>query len=150
MPCCFRLGNQRHARLVCETLAAGKHVFVEKPLALNRRGIAADQKRGRAGAGQAPLMVGFNRRFSPHSVKLKELLAGRSEPLCLNMTVNAGIIPPEVWVHDPVRGGGRIIGEACHFIDLMVYLTGSRGGNRDGAHGRLGLPPCRKTRCRSC
>ena len=70
-------------------------------------------------------MVGFNRRFSPHAVKLKQLLAGRSEPLCLNMTVNAGIIPPDVWVHDPVRGGGRIIGEGCHFIDLMVFLTDS-------------------------
>ena len=71
------------------------------------------------------LMVGFNRRFSPHVKKIKQLLEGRSEPLAMNMTVNAGIISPEHWVHDPVRGGGRIIGEACHFIDLMVHLTGS-------------------------
>ncbi|MCX8109367.1 MAG: Gfo/Idh/MocA family oxidoreductase, partial [Verrucomicrobiae bacterium] len=71
------------------------------------------------------LMVGFNRRFSPHTMKIKELLEGRSEPLAMTMTVNAGFIPPDHWVHDPVRGGGRVIGEACHFIDLMVYLTGS-------------------------
>jgi predicted dehydrogenase len=70
------------------------------------------------------VMVGFNRRFSPHTVKLKELLAQRSEPLCMNMTVNAGFIPPDHWVHDPVRGGGRIIGEACHFIDLLAFLAG--------------------------
>ncbi|MFH1954131.1 MAG: bi-domain-containing oxidoreductase [Pseudomonadota bacterium] len=71
------------------------------------------------------LMVGFNRRFSPHTKRIKQVLQGRSEPLAMNMTVNAGIIPPEHWVHDPVRGGGRIIGEACHFIDLMVHLSGS-------------------------
>jgi len=70
-------------------------------------------------------MVGFNRRFSPHAVRMKSLLTERSEPLTLSMTVNAGFIPKEHWVHDPVRGGGRIIGEACHFIDLMVFLTGS-------------------------
>jgi predicted dehydrogenase len=71
------------------------------------------------------VMVGFNRRFSPHVVKMKSLLAGRGEPLCMNMTVNAGIIPPDHWVHDPVRGGGRIIGEGCHFIDLLAFLAGS-------------------------
>ena len=71
------------------------------------------------------LMVGFNRRFSPHTVRLKQLLAGRAEPVAMSMTVNGGIIPPEHWVHDPVRGGGRIVGEACHFIDLMVFLSGS-------------------------
>jgi len=72
------------------------------------------------------LMVGFNRRFSPHAIRMRELLSARSEPLALTMTVNAGIIPPDHWVHDPVRGGGRIIGEACHFLDLFVFLTGSR------------------------
>jgi len=71
------------------------------------------------------LMVGFNRRFSPHAVRMKALLEGRSEPLAMSMTVNAGFIPPDHWVQDPVRGGGRIIGEACHFIDLMVFLAGS-------------------------
>ena len=76
-------------------------------------------------AAGTTLMVGYNRRFSPHVKKLKSLLEGRSEPLAMTMTVNAGIIPPNHWVHDPERGGGRIIGEACHFIDLMVYLSGS-------------------------
>jgi len=71
------------------------------------------------------MMVGFNRRFSPHVAKMMTLLAGRSEPLCMSMTVNAGYIPPEHWIQDPARGGGRIIGEACHFMDLMVHLTGS-------------------------
>jgi len=71
-------------------------------------------------------MVGFNRRFSPHTVRLRRMLAGRSEPLAMAMTVNAGFAPPDSWVHDPSVGGGRIIGEACHFLDLMVHLTGSR------------------------
>ena len=71
------------------------------------------------------LMVGFNRRFSPHTAKLRGLLAGRREPLCLNMTVNAGAIPADHWVQDPKRGGGRIIGEACHFIDLLSHLAGA-------------------------
>jgi hypothetical protein len=69
--------------------------------------------------------VGFNRRFSPHIQKIKQLLAGRGEPLAMNFTCNAGIIPPDVWVHDPEVGGGRIIGEACHFIDLLSYIAES-------------------------
>lgn len=71
------------------------------------------------------LTVGFNRRFSPHTGKIKELLKGRSGPLCLNMTINAGVIPPDHWTQDPERGGGRIIGEGCHFIDLLSFLVGS-------------------------
>ena len=72
------------------------------------------------------LQVGFNRRFSPHSLKIEELLKNRSEPLAMNFTINAGIIPPDVWVHDPETGGGRIVGEACHFIDLLSFIAGSR------------------------
>jgi predicted dehydrogenase len=71
-------------------------------------------------------MVGFNRRFSPHIRKVKQLLAGRSEPLAMHFTCNAGYIPPDVWVHDPEAGGGRIIGEACHFLDLLAYVADSR------------------------
>jgi len=71
------------------------------------------------------VMVGFNRRFSPHTLKIRELLAGRTEPLAMSMTVNAGAIPPEHWTQDPERGGGRIIGEACHFIDLLAFLANS-------------------------
>lgn len=118
------VGHNLHARFVCESLAAGKHTFVEKPLALN----AAEVAQVLQAAARWPdrlVMVGFNRRFAPHAVRIRELLAGRGEPLALNMTVNPGPIPPDHWVQDPQRGGGRIIGEACHFIDLMVFLTGS-------------------------
>ena len=117
-------GHSVHARLVCEALSAGKHAFVEKPLAMNEEELSMVLD----AAAKAPdriVMVGFNRRFSPHVVKMKELLAGRSGPLCMNMTINAGHIPAEHWVHDPVKGGGRIIGEACHFIDLMAHLAES-------------------------
>jgi len=118
------VGHNLHARFVCEALEAGKHVFVEKPLAMN----VQEVRQILQAAAKTPdrqIMVGFNRRFSPHVVKMKELLAGRGEPLAMSMTVNAGIIPPGHWVHDPLRGGGRIIGEACHFIDLLSYLAGS-------------------------
>ncbi len=71
-------------------------------------------------------MVGFNRRFSPHIQKIRELLSGRSEPLAMHCGVNAGIIPANHWVQDPERGGGRIIGEAVHFFDLFSYIAGSR------------------------
>ncbi|MCA9200926.1 MAG: Gfo/Idh/MocA family oxidoreductase, partial [Planctomycetales bacterium] len=71
------------------------------------------------------LMVGFNRRFSPHAAKMKQLLQGRTGPLCMNMMVNAGSIPSDHWVHDPESGGGRMIGEGCHWIDLMMFLTGA-------------------------
>jgi len=69
------------------------------------------------------VMAGFNRRFSPHTVKMRELLAGRTEPLTMTMTVNAGFIAPDHWTQDPERGGGRIIGEGCHFIDLLAFLA---------------------------
>ncbi len=107
----------------------GKHVFVEKPLALNEAELSQIISFYLALGARCPalplLTVGFNRRFSPHIIKVRELLAGRSEPLCMSMTVNAGFIPLEHWTQDPVRGGGRIIGEACHFIDLLSYLSGS-------------------------
>jgi predicted dehydrogenase len=118
------VGHHLHAPLICEALEANKHVFVEKPLAIDNRQLesvleAADHHPDRQ------LMVGFNRRFSPHTVKIQQLLRGRSQPLAMNMTVNAGAIPAGHWVHDPQQGGGRIIGEACHFVDLMVHLTGA-------------------------
>jgi predicted dehydrogenase len=70
-------------------------------------------------------MVGFNRRFSAHALRVKEVLAGRTEPICLTMTVNAGALPAEHWLHHAARGGGRIIGEACHFIDLLSWIAGA-------------------------
>jgi len=119
------VGHHLHAKLICEALSAGKHCFTEKPLALN----AEELQRVAAALAAAPgrqLMVGFNRRFSPHVVRARQLLSARSEPLCMTYTVNAGPIPPDHWVHDPDRGGGRIVGEACHFIDLLAHLAGSK------------------------
>ena len=118
------VGHSAHARLVCEALEAGKHVYVEKPLALNKEELARVAEAVAKTPGQL-LMVGFNRRFSPHIVKIKQVLAGRSEPLCMSMTVNGGAIPPDHWVQDPERGGGRIIGEGCHFIDCLAHIAGS-------------------------
>jgi len=118
------VGHHVHASMVVEALEHGKHVFVEKPLALNRDEL---DRIGQA-VSAAPdrlLMVGYNRRFSPHVVKMRELLAARSGPLCMNMTVNAGALPAGHWTQDRELGGGRIIGEGCHFIDLLTFLAGS-------------------------
>ena len=118
------VGHHLHATLAIEALEAGKHVLVEKPLALTIEEVAAVKE----AVGRHPdlgYMVGFNRRFSPHIKRMAEALRRRSEPLTMTYTVNAGSIPADHWVHDPETGGGRIIGEACHFIDLMVYLSGS-------------------------
>lgn len=116
--------HNSHARMVMEALAAGKHVFVEKPLALTRPELQTIAQAVAQAPGQQ-LLVGFNRRFAPLAVQMQRLLQGRSEPVSLVYTVNAGAIPAEHWVHDPAVGGGRIIGEACHFIDFLCYLTGS-------------------------
>ena len=119
------VGHHLHARFVIEALEAGKNVFVEKPLAMNEDQLCKVEKAFEKAKGQQ-LMLGFNRRFSPHTVKIKELLTGRSEPLCMSMTVNGGIIPADHWTQDPERGGGRIIGEGCHFIDLLSFVAGSQ------------------------
>ncbi|MDY0093666.1 MAG: bi-domain-containing oxidoreductase [Candidatus Vecturithrix sp.] len=123
------VGHHLHSRFIIEVLAAGKHVFVEKPLAINENQLqeilSIYPSPLTSHSSRIHLMVGFNRRFSPHTVKIRELLAGRSEPLTMTMTVNAGFIPVEHWTQDPERGGGRIIGEGCHFIDLLSFLTNS-------------------------
>ena len=110
-----------HAPMTLAALQAGKHVFVEKPLALHAQElddiIAAQKESGMS------VTVGYNRRFSPHIQKIK-LLVGDA-PMLVIATMNAGFIPPNVWVHDMEIGGGRIIGEACHYMDLIIYLTGS-------------------------
>jgi predicted dehydrogenase/threonine dehydrogenase-like Zn-dependent dehydrogenase len=117
--------HDSHAGLVIRALGSGRPVFVEKPLAVDlaqlQEIISAYQQ-----ATNPFLMVGFNRRFAPLAVQLKDFLAGIQEPLAVHYQVNAGYIPPEHWVHDPVTGGGRLIGEACHFIDFMAFLTGAR------------------------
>jgi predicted dehydrogenase/threonine dehydrogenase-like Zn-dependent dehydrogenase len=120
--------HNSHARFVTQALQAGKNVFVEKPLAINHEELAEVEKAYKAAhaAGARPhLMVGFNRRFSPQVQKMKALLMAVGEPKSFVMTVNAGLIPPEHWTQDVEVGGGRIIGEACHFIDLMRFLAGS-------------------------
>ncbi|MBO2632301.1 bi-domain-containing oxidoreductase [Shewanella algae] len=120
--------HNSHAHFVSESLNAGKNVFVEKPLAVTREELAEveDTYYSRASAAAAPiLMVGFNRRFSPQVKKMKELLSSVKEPKSFMMTMNAGAIPADHWTQDNEVGGGRIIGEACHFIDLMRYLADS-------------------------
>ena len=112
--------HDSHARFTVQALQARKHVFVEKPLCLTEAELTAIEQ---AYTPERLLMVGFNRRFAPHVVKVKELLQGVSEPIVLIMTVNAGAIAPGHWTQDPAVGGGRIIGEACHFIDLLRFLA---------------------------
>ena len=119
-----------HAKLVIESLKAGKNVFVEKPLALNLEQlneiIQAYTTPSHALTFSPSLTVGFNRRFAPLAQKMKSLLGNSDAPMNIVATMNAGYILPEVWVHDIEVGGGRIIGEACHFIDLCTYFSGSR------------------------
>jgi predicted dehydrogenase/threonine dehydrogenase-like Zn-dependent dehydrogenase len=115
--------HDTHARFACEALAAGKHVFVEKPLALTLEEVDAVESAWHA-AAQRLLMVGFNRRFAPLVLKMKSLLAPLSAPMAIVYTVNAGAIAPEHWTQDRAVGGGRIVGEACHFIDLARFLVG--------------------------
>ncbi|MSR44633.1 MAG: dehydrogenase [Phycisphaerales bacterium] len=120
--------HDSHAQFVCDALAAGKHVFVEKPLCLTHDELArierAYQSATTAQRSRPQLMVGFNRRFAPQVQKMKALLAAAPGVKSFVMTVNAGAIPADHWVHDSEQGGGRIIGEACHFIDLLRFLAG--------------------------
>jgi polar amino acid transport system substrate-binding protein len=112
-----------HAEVATNALLTNKHVFVEKPLALN------DEELGRvlnaASASSGLLMVGFNRRFSPLALQAREFFNGRSEPLSIAYRVNAGRLPKEHWIQDQQQGG-RIIGEVCHFIDFLTFLTAAK------------------------
>ena len=119
--------HDSHASFVLQALESGKPVFVEKPLCLTREQVAEiEAGYTRAGFKSAPMvMVGFNRRFAPQVQKIKALLAGVTGPKSFVMTVNAGSIPAGHWTQDPAVGGGRVIGEACHFIDLLRFLAGS-------------------------
>ena len=116
-----------HANQVLAALGAGKHVFCEKPLCLSEEELCSVV---RAYSGVAPderatLMVGFNRRFAPMIVRMKSFLAPISEPLAMHYRINAGYLPPDHWVNDREQGGGRILGEVCHFVDLMMFLAAS-------------------------
>ena len=113
--------HNSHAALVVEALAAGKHVLVEKPLCLTAEELGQIEA---AYDGSRLLMVGFNRRFAPLAQEVKARLAGRVTPLMMTYRVNAGFIPEDHWVHDPEVGGGRLLGEVCHFIDFLHYMTG--------------------------
>ena len=125
--CVITTRHNSHAQLTVEAIRAGKHVLVEKPLAIYAHEllpiIDAQQKSGRL------VMVGFNRRFSPYVQKMKALLGqNNSGDTLMNVvvTINAGFIPASSWVHDRAVGGGRILGEAVHFVDLITFLTGSQ------------------------
>ncbi|RZL06712.1 MAG: Gfo/Idh/MocA family oxidoreductase, partial [Pedobacter sp.] len=116
--------HDKHAQMVVEALNAGKHVFVEKPLALNAEQLKLIIDAYKSPLRMGSLTVGFNRRFSPHAVKVKKLIG--TSTINVIATMNAGFLPENSWVHDMATGGGRIIGEACHFIDLISYFTGCK------------------------
>jgi predicted dehydrogenase/threonine dehydrogenase-like Zn-dependent dehydrogenase len=130
--------HDSHARLVREALMAGKHVFVEKPLCLTLEELAeievAYSPLLKRRSNPPLLMVGFNRRFAPQVLKMKALLDSVREPMSMIMTVNAGSIPADHWTQDPAVGGGRIIGEACHFIDLLRFLAGAPIADHDAVY----------------
>ena len=115
--------NDLHAELARKALERDKHVFVEKPLALNDEQLESVLEA--AGRSKGKLMVGFNRRFAPLAQRAKDFFAGRETPLSMLYRVNAGRIPKEHWTQNAEEGGGRIIGEVCHFIDFMQFLTGA-------------------------
>jgi predicted dehydrogenase/threonine dehydrogenase-like Zn-dependent dehydrogenase len=114
--------HDTHADLAIKALKAGKHVFVEKPMAVDSDQLEALTHQLAESNGQL-FMVGFNRRFAPLAVELSSFLRDRTEPLHIHYRINAGFIPSKHWVHDPVLGGGRIIGEGCHFVDFITFLA---------------------------
>ncbi|MDE2644125.1 MAG: bi-domain-containing oxidoreductase, partial [Verrucomicrobiota bacterium] len=139
--------HNSHAKFICESLEAGKHVFVEKPLAITQAQLDrlkatveslsdASSREGSSSedsdlnsnnlnsTGVPVLMAGFNRRFSPHAELLQKYFSKRTTPIFMSYRINAGIIPPDVWIQDPAIGGGRIIGEGCHFIDFASFIIG--------------------------
>ena len=124
--------HNTHSKYVIDSLNANKHVWVEKPLAIDRNSLALiesayfDAHNKDAGIAGPQLMVGFNRRFAPQVQKMHDLLSSVKAPKSIIITVNAGFIPEDHWTQDPLVGGGRIIGECCHFIDLMRFLVGQK------------------------
>lgn len=115
--------HDTHADLVVRALRAGKNVFVEKPLALTEADLLAVAEA--AADNHGILMVGFNRRFSPMVAEAREAIGARAGPIAMTYRINAGYVPPESWLHGP-EGGGRIIGEVCHFVDTLAAIAGSR------------------------
>lgn len=120
--------HDSHARFVVQAITAGRHVFVEKPLCLTLDELAQIERaytESREAGRTSIVAVGFNRRYAPHVQRAAALLAGVTGPKAFVMTVNAGAIPAQHWTQDPALGGGRIVGEACHFIDLLRFLAKS-------------------------
>lgn len=117
--------HDSHARLVLQALRAGKHIFVEKPLCLTLNELSQIEAAYEDLEKKPIVMLGFNRRFAPQVQKMKALLSAMDAPKSFVMTVNAGAIPSDHWTQDHEVGGGRIVGEACHFIDLLRFLAGS-------------------------
>lgn len=114
--------HSEHAQMVTNALQAGKHVFVEKPLCINKEELKDIIKV--FNQGNSALIVGYNRRFSSLAAEMKKTFANRKEPMVLHYRVNAGFIPATHWVHSPRQGGSRVIGEICHFVDMVQYITG--------------------------
>lgn len=115
--------HNSHANIILEALDAGKHIFVEKPLCLNESEL--NKIIEKYNKSNSSIVVGFNRRFSPMAQKLKQLIGDSNIPINIVMNINAGYIPSDSWIQDMNIGGGRIIGEICHFIDLSTFFTGS-------------------------
>lgn len=122
--------HDQHASLAIRALQAGKHVFVEKPLCITEDELASIASARREIAlrdGTMPaVVVGFNRRHAPLARRMQQAMSTRTTPAFVTYTCNAGALPPDHWAHNPGVGGGRIIGEACHFIDFIQFLVGSR------------------------
>lgn len=115
--------HDQHVSIAADAIRAGKHVFVEKPLSIDLRGIETVKSALQNAPCPVSLMVGFNRRYAPHIAKMRELLEG--SPMNIVITVNAGYVLGNAWIHDSARGGGRLVGEACHFIDLVAWIAQS-------------------------
>jgi predicted dehydrogenase len=113
-----------HASMTAAALRAGKHVFCEKPLAIDGEGL--DEVREALQDADGSLTVGYNRRFAPMAVAMREFMSQAGEPLSVHYRVNAGSLPIDHWAHDPSQGGGRIVGEICHFVDFLIFLIGER------------------------
>ena len=115
-----------HAQLIMDFLKAGKNVFCEKPLCISRQELDQISALFAQDRVSLPLlMVGFNRRFSPMALMAREFFEHVEEPLLIDYRINAGQIPLDSWIQDPEVGGGRIVGEVCHFVDLVQFLAGS-------------------------
>lgn len=116
--------HNSHAQFVVRAMQAGKHVYVEKPLALSVDELRSIKQAFDANPG-CTIMTGYNRRFASMTEKVRDFFAYVKAPLVVNIRVNAGTIPADHWIHDPVEGGGRMIGEGCHFIDLACAICGA-------------------------